>query len=47
MMSENELRNIVSSVRIFYRTTPSHKLAVVKAFQSRGDTVAMTGDGGI
>jgi P-type Ca2+ transporter type 2C len=46
-LSENELRDVVKSVRIFFRTSPSHKLAIVRAFQANGDTVAMTGDGGV
>jgi P-type Ca2+ transporter type 2C len=40
-----ELDYILQSTSIFYRTTPSHKLAIVKAFQRSGRTVAMTGDG--
>ena len=34
-------------VRIFYRVAPRHKLALVRAFQSQGEIVAVTGDGGV
>jgi Ca2+-transporting ATPase len=40
-----ELDQMLKSTSIFYRTTPSNKLAIVKAFQQAGHTVAMTGDG--
>jgi Ca2+-transporting ATPase len=45
-LSETQLRDKVHSVRIFYRTTPRHKLAIIRAYQANGDVVAMTGDGG-
>lgn len=44
-MSQHELENVISSVRIFYRTSPKHKMKIVKAYQNRGEVVAMTGDG--
>ena len=44
-LSERELIERVSSVTIFARTTPRHKMRIVKAWQMRGAVVAMTGDG--
>ena len=44
-MSIHELENVVSNVAIFYRTTPKHKLSIIKALKSRGYVVGMTGDG--
>jgi P-type Ca2+ transporter type 2C len=43
--NETNLKDIVEAHTIFYRTTPSHKLAIVKALQSNGHVVGMTGDG--
>jgi Ca2+-transporting ATPase len=47
LMSKGQLKERVGSVSVFARTTPRHKMAIVEAFQARGDVVAMTGDGGM
>jgi Ca2+-transporting ATPase len=39
------LENVVGSVAVFYRTSPRHKLFIVRALQAQGHVVAMTGDG--
>ena len=44
-LSEAQLAERINSIQIFWRTTPTHKLAIVRAFQSREFIVAMTGDG--
>ncbi|KAK9235942.1 hypothetical protein V1525DRAFT_408511 [Lipomyces kononenkoae] len=44
-MTENELQEAMDTVSVFARTTPEHKMKIVRALQSRGDVVAMTGDG--
>lgn len=44
-MSPEELANAISGTSIFARTSPEHKMKIVRALQSRGDVVAMTGDG--
>lgn len=44
-MDDAELATIVFDTDIFARTSPQHKLRLVMALQSRGLTVAMTGDG--
>lgn len=43
--TDSELSDAISRVAIFARTTPRHKLKIIKALQQRGDVVAMTGDG--
>lgn len=45
-MTERQLMERVGNVTVFARTTPKHKMAIIKAYQSRGSVVAMTGDGG-
>lgn len=44
-LSEKELQKKTESVRIFARVSPEHKLRIVEAFQARGFSVAVTGDG--
>lgn len=44
-MSTQELSQAISSTSIFARTSPDHKMKIVRALQARGDVVAMTGDG--
>ena len=44
-MTDEELREQCGSVAVFARVAPEHKVRIVKAFQQRGNVVAMTGDG--
>ena len=44
-MSPAELETALTSVRVFSRMLPEHKLRIVEALQARGEVVAMTGDG--
>ncbi len=44
-MSDAELAAVAPEVTIFARTTAEQKLRIVRAYQARGEVVAMTGDG--
>ena len=43
--TEEEIREIVKTKRIFARVSPENKVQLVKAFGQNGEIVAMTGDG--
>jgi len=43
--SDDELEKITPEIDVFARTSPEHKLRLVKALQARNHIVAMTGDG--
>lgn len=42
---EQEFQDMLEEVTIFARTTPQHKLRIVKGLRRRGEVVAATGDG--
>jgi Ca2+-transporting ATPase len=44
-MSQEELEKIVHRVTVYARVSPIDKLKIVNAWKSRGEVVAMTGDG--
>ncbi|XP_049660522.1 calcium-transporting ATPase type 2C member 2 isoform X2 [Accipiter gentilis] len=44
-LAETELSSTVKNVSIFFRTSPKHKLKIIKALQRAGAVVSMTGDG--
>ena len=44
-ISQKELEKNIMNYSVFARVSPEHKVRIVKAFQSTGAVVAMTGDG--
>ncbi|MFR2807009.1 MAG: calcium-translocating P-type ATPase, PMCA-type [Faecalispora jeddahensis] len=44
-MEQRDLERNIYQYSVFARVSPEHKVRIVKAFQKRGEIVAMTGDG--
>lgn len=44
-MSDEELKNQVREIAVYARVSPEDKIRIVKAWQSQGEIVSMTGDG--
>ena len=44
-MSDEELKEKLPNISVYARVSPEHKIRIVKAWQEKGDIVAMTGDG--
>ncbi len=44
-MDDDELRERVEDVDVFARTSPEHKVRILRALRANGHVVAMTGDG--
>jgi P-type Ca2+ transporter type 2C len=45
ILTQEELIQKINNYSVFARVSPEHKVRIVKAFQSCGEVVAMTGDG--
>lgn len=44
-MTDKQLEDFVEQVSVYARVSPEHKIRIVKAWQKKGNIVAMTGDG--
>lgn len=44
-MTDEELQDFVPQISVYARVSPEHKIRIVRAWQERGNIVAMTGDG--
>lgn len=44
-LSDEELKEFVEGISVYARVSPEHKIRIVRAWQEKGNIVAMTGDG--
>ncbi|RSK25422.1 cation-translocating P-type ATPase [Bhargavaea beijingensis] len=44
-LADEELRNRIEQFSVYARVSPEHKIRIVRAWQEKGNVVAMTGDG--
>ncbi|MBK3496506.1 cation-translocating P-type ATPase [Viridibacillus sp. YIM B01967] len=44
-LTDQQLQEMVQDFSVYARVTPEHKIRIVKAWQEKGNVVAMTGDG--
>lgn len=44
-LSDEQLKEKVEQISVYARVSPEHKIRIVRAWQERGNVVAMTGDG--
>ena len=44
-LNEEQLKEKVKNISVYARVSPEHKIRIVRAWQSSGEIVAMTGDG--